>query len=116
MISDSSNGYLRWSKDEKEKLTKLHSEALPEAKSHAFFEKLTSNFKNRSIASVVEECRRLGLKAKRNAKADNCKFCPADLNDPESDRIGDVCRKCYNKNWYQNNTKNKNDDWNIEDI
>jgi hypothetical protein len=101
MRAESTNEKQRWTKDEVAKLKNLHSAADCEARSHLFFEKLTANFKNRTVASVVEECRRLGLKPKRNPKSDKCTYedCGADL--ATADRIGNLCRRCYNRRWYR---------------
>lgn len=101
MRAESTNGKQRWTAEEKSRLKKLHSEAAEEQRSHLFFEKLRENFANRTVASVIEECRRLGLKPKRNPKSGACTYegCTTELT--KSNRIGDLCRRCYNRRWYR---------------
>lgn len=101
MRAETTNGKQRWTSDEINKLKQLHSAANCEAKSHLFFERLTENFKNRTVASVVEECRRLGLKPKRQPKSELCTYedCTEILSN--SNRVGNLCRRCYNRKWYR---------------
>lgn len=101
MRAESTNGKQRWTKEEIDKIKQLHSESECECKSHLFFEKLSENFKHRSVASVVEECRRLGLKPKKQPKSDKCTYedCGADLSTVS--RIGNLCRRCYNRRWWR---------------
>ena len=101
MIAESVSSKQRWTEADKTRLRDIHEKTGPESRSSKFFEKVTESFGNRSYASVVEECRRLGLKAKRNPRTDLCEHCETDLRVPEADRIGNACRKCYNKNWYK---------------
>lgn len=101
MRAESVNGKQRWTKEEIERLKELHSAANCENRSHLFFEKLTENFKNRTIASVVEECRRLGLKPKKMPKSDKCTYEDCIIELTATNRIGNLCRRCYNRRWYR---------------
>jgi hypothetical protein len=104
MRAESTNGKIRWTDEEISKLRELHDKALSEPKSHIFSEKLASHFKPRSVASVVEECRRLGLKPKRNPRSEICTYECGIVLTPDN-RIGDVCCKCYNRKWYRDSRK-----------
>ena len=105
MRAESTNGKIRWTKEEVLRLRDMHSKASAEAKSHIFSEKLAAHFKPRSVASVVEECRRLGLKPKRNPRSEVCTYESCGKILTPDDRIGNVCCRCYNRKWYRDSRK-----------
>ena len=101
----------RWSEEDRSRLRSLHEEQPAEAKAKDFKEKLARRFDpDRTIESVDEECRRLALNPKRLPRSVNCvsEQCktPGGLLLNKENRVGDLCRKCYSKQWFVNNMRN----------
>lgn len=104
----------RWSDSEKELLKKIHDEMTDKDKSSTFIDKLTESFNieseklkpgyiHRSSGSVGEESRRIGLKPKKPDKSPICVRSDCGILLTSKNRVGDNCRRCYNKHWYRDN-------------
>lgn len=98
----------RWTSKDKELLIRLRDEAKDEGKSQTFFEKLTAAFNEssgtiRTVPSIADECRRLSLPVKRNPKTENCTEDICKIVLTKDNRVGNTCRRCYNRLWFRKN-------------
>lgn len=103
-----SRSYKKWTESDIERLKRLYNAANPERRSQDFFDKLAEKYgEGRSSSSIQEECRRLGLIAKRFPKSPICLNEECGVMLSPSTRIGNLCKTCYGKKWWKDNSNHK---------
>ena len=105
--NDDQKSYKKWTDGDVERLKRIYRAAVPERSAQKFFEKITIMYgEGRSLGSIQEECRRLGMPAKRFPKSPICLNEDCGIMLSQSTRVGNLCKHCYGKSWQIRNNKN----------